>query len=174
MMRMSSGLTLLELLIVILVLGLTTATAVPAMNQLLQDHREAAATNLLIGSIKEARQTSARLGVPVSLCPSRDGRECSQDDGDWAQGWLIYRQREARGPRDLFDESQILQHVDQAVPGLEANRAIFTLRTDGRRSTNGSFFFCDDDAAEEHAVVINVAGRARKVSEGDPRPGNPC
>lgn len=174
MRHRNRGLTLLELLFVILLMGLVTAAAIPAVGQLVQDHHETAARNLLVGSINEARQTSVRLGVPVSLCPTRNGRECSGDAEDWDRGWLVYRQREARGPRDLFEPDQILQRVDQPVPGLRANRQVFTLRTDGRRSTNGSFFFCDDSGASERAVVVNVAGRARTVTQEDPRSNDRC
>lgn len=43
----------------------------------------------LASHLEYARREAVRLETVVTVCPSRDGRNC-QPNGDWKQGWLIF------------------------------------------------------------------------------------
>jgi type IV fimbrial biogenesis protein FimT len=43
----------------------------------------------LASQLEYARLEAMRRDVPVTVCPSRDGRNC-QRDGDWSAGWVIF------------------------------------------------------------------------------------
>lgn len=169
------GLTLVELLIVIAVSGILLGVAVPGFQQLISDTRASSAANRLVGSLNFARAESVRLGVPVTVCASRDGRQCSGEEADWSRGWIVYHHETAQGARRLQHEEQILRVSDTAAPGFRANRQRFTLRTDGRRSTNGTLLNCPDGAARARlAVVVNVMGRVRSTRETGEMPSPDC
>jgi hypothetical protein len=67
----------------------------------------------------------------------------------------------------LQDASQVLAvRLSDRDHGLRANRNAFTFRMDGRRSTNGTFLFCDDAAGHaQAAVIVSVSGRPRVVRD---------
>lgn len=167
--------TVLELMIVLVIAGLLLGLGMPALDRMLQENRMTAANNRLVGSLHYARDKSLRLGVPVSLCPSRNGRDCLRDSEAWAEGWIVYHHQSSHGSRALREESQILRVMSQPAPGLQANRQVFTLRTDGRRSTNGTLLMCrPGEARADRAVVINVMGRVRSTRDHNRMPSPDC
>jgi len=174
-MKACQGLTLLELMIVLVIAGLLLGLGAPAFQNLVAEEKRTASTNRLMGSLQYAKSESLRLNHPVSLCPSRDGQHCDNDQQAWDQGWLVYRHNSRHGDSALIDPGQILSVVDQAPPGLRANRQRFTLRTDGRRSTNGTFLFCPPGVEiAEQAVVVSVMGRPRHTRDPDRIPSPQC
>jgi type IV fimbrial biogenesis protein FimT len=175
-MRREAGLTLIELLITLAVLAVLAAVAVPAAGELINGTVRASTTNTLVGSIQFARSESARLGVPVTMCPSLDGRHCADDREAWRRGWLLYRHLDAGTGRVLKDESQILAvHTMSRVVGLQVNRNAFTFRMDGRRSTNGTFLLCAaPGGAAEAAVIVSVTGRPRTTRDPARIPSSAC
>ncbi len=174
-MNYQRGLTLVELMLVLAILGILIVAVGPSFDNAQAQAQSDAAAHRIMASIAMARRESLRLNVPVSICPSTDGQQCSDRREHWSRGWLIYRQLDSGGSRALREESQILRYVADPARGLTANRDVFTLRTDGRRSTNGTFMFCDEAGKpERRAVVVNVTGRARSVEDLDHLPPNRC
>ncbi len=43
----------------------------------------------LASHLEYARQEAMRREIPITVCPSRDGRNC-EAGGDWRRGWLIF------------------------------------------------------------------------------------
>lgn len=174
-MKHQGGLTLIELLIVVTIAGILLGIGTPAMQQLISDTRASTAANRLLGSLRFARAESVRLGIPVTVCPTRDGHRCLSDEDAWSEGWLIYRHETADGSRRLRHSDQILRVIEQPARGFRANRQRFTLRTDGRRSTNGTIRVCfPGDTTARIAIVVNVMGRARTTREVEHMPSADC
>jgi len=89
MKHASRGVTLLELMIAITILGILIGIAVPSFRAFTRNNRATAAQNDLVTALNVARSESMRRSRPVSLCPSTDGETCSAD-GNWAQGWMVF------------------------------------------------------------------------------------
>jgi len=175
MQETSKGFTLLELMIVLVIAGLLFGLGTPYVSQMVKENRHTAASNRLVGSLQFAKSESLRLHHPVSLCPSRDGRQCLADETAWQEGWIIYRHLSSHGDNALRQADQILRVVDAAPEGLKANRQRFTLRTDGRRSTNGSFLICPPGAHQaSRAIIVNVNGRPRTTRKPERMPSSDC
>ena len=74
--RMSSeqsaafGLTLIELLIVLLILGVTLAFGGPAMRQLVYGMQVSSEISRLMGAVNLVRSEALRLNQAVTMCPS--------------------------------------------------------------------------------------------------------
>lgn len=45
--------------------------------------------NSLAAQLEYARGEAVRREVPITVCPSKDGRSC-QPNGDWSVGWIIF------------------------------------------------------------------------------------
>jgi len=93
--RHSRGLTLLELMVAVAVLGVTLGMGVPAFRQVTLAVRAHGAFHELTTSLAMARTLSLVRGVPVVVCPSQNGLSC-RPDGVWDQGWITLTPRDGR------------------------------------------------------------------------------
>jgi len=50
--------------------------------------------NSLASHLEYAREEAIRRELPITICPSRDGRNCLAG-GNWQQGWIIFTDQES-------------------------------------------------------------------------------
>ncbi|MGE6333391.1 GspH/FimT family pseudopilin [Stenotrophomonas sp. NPDC077659] len=108
----SSGFTLLELLVTVVVLAILLAIALPAQSRVIARSQLTTAANELFVGLQFARQESLRRNVQVQLCGSDGGRDC--DGGNWQQ-WIV---RTASG--DVLRVGHIPSSVSVRPVGLFA------------------------------------------------------
>ncbi len=73
MMKNSKGVTLLELVTVIAIVGVLASLAIPAFDNQLKNSKLVANTNLLIGAYNVARSEAINRGVQVKVSDIADG-----------------------------------------------------------------------------------------------------
>jgi type IV fimbrial biogenesis protein FimT len=88
--RRSSGFSLIELIVTIVVLGVLLALAFPSFTALMNRNRLSGASNELIAGMQSARSEAIRRNRNVTLCNSSDGATCSTTAGAWT-GWIVRR-----------------------------------------------------------------------------------
>ena len=174
--RMSSeqsaafGLTLIELLIVLLILGVTLAFGGPAMRQLVYGMQVSSEISRLMGAVNLVRSEALRLNQAVTMCPSSMAETgdavCT---GDFSDGWIIF----ANHNRD-----KVLNAEDQLIRVFEALPAGFTITnrkgtipaseritflSDGSSRRNRTLLVCAPDASNitARSLVMNIVGRPR-------------
>jgi type IV fimbrial biogenesis protein FimT len=154
----SQGLTLVEMLIVLVILGIMTTLAVPPFSELLGRHRLAASVNDLHAAILLARSEAVKRGIVVALRPVQ---------GNWANGWTVATDPDADGRLDA-GEVVLLQHEALATttrvtadttPGYIA----FGLDGESRRN-NGGFLaatltLCE--GGKTSSLILARGGRVR-------------
>lgn len=86
MNRDQKGLTLVELLVTILMLGILLVLALPSFGRLQENKRLQVSRDLLTSHIQQTRVSAITSGRPHQLCGSSDGESCN---GDWNGYWLI-------------------------------------------------------------------------------------
>ncbi len=165
------GLTLIELMITLVILGVTVTMATPAMQRLIQGSRLRTETTRLLDAINLARSEAVLRNVPVSLCPSPMADSgipaCA---GDFSDGWIVFTNRNRDGI--INTESDQVIRAFAAIPSgysltnLAGTRPIDELITylpDGSSRRNLSLLLCPPDRAglEPWRVVLNAVGRAR-------------
>jgi len=110
----AAGFTLLELLVTVAVAGMLVAIAVPAMNNFIQNDRDATQINSLVASFNYARSEAVKrnTSVGVQVCPSSNGSACNAA-AVWSQGWLVFYM-------DPTDIAPLLQ----SVPALAGSNVL--------------------------------------------------
>ena len=74
--RRYPGLTVIELLVTLLVVGILAGVGLPALTELVLDARMTAGVNGLVHAVHLAKQEAHKRATYVAICPSGDGRQC--------------------------------------------------------------------------------------------------
>ena len=149
---------------VMLVLGVLLAFAVPSFSAMLERNRSLAAFHQLTASMAGARLAAVRTGEPVTLCPTREGLRCRRDLV-WDDGWMSFRDSQ-RGEHPAR-ASDVIEHVPLARSQItvRSTRGRHRLRfqpTGWASGANLSLRICTRTQARLlGAVVVNNAGRPR-------------
>lgn len=165
----SRGVTLIELMVTVVIVGILAMLAVPAFDSMLRANRTRTVANELLAALNLARSEAMRRGQPVSICRSSDGSSCSTSGTGWDQGWIVFVNEngideESSAVRDEDDE---LLQVRHNLPGG------VTVRTNGNFLQSltyqrtglvwglgtGTFAICGDvdlDAAKKAKAVQAV------------------
>ncbi len=160
--RLWRGYTLFELLLTVAIASTILVLAVPSMGNMVARSRQSAEINALFHAVHLARKESIMRRRVVSLCPSRDGREC-RPGRDWSGGWLMFENRDGDDPPAVDPGEPVLQvHSVRDDIRLSANRQGFTLRATFLRATNGTLVVCDRAGRiPPKALVVSYTGRPR-------------
>lgn len=159
------GYSLYELLLTMLIAATALALGVPSLSALMARQQQRVEINALFHAVHLARKESLMRRKVVSLCPSRDGRDCLPGT-DWSAGWIMFENSDRDSPPRV-DEGEILlqRHVVAANVRISANRRSFTLRSVYLRATNGTLVVCDRyERIAPRALVISYTGRPRVAS----------
>jgi|SRR5882724_9064861 len=163
--RLSSGFTLVELLVVMAVGAILLAIAVPSLQSLFAANQLTALTDTFATALNEARSEAAKLNVSVQLTPTNGGV-------DWSGGWTMAVVAPAAGmPTTLRNAA--------AVPAgfkLTSNVAgPVTFDPTGRANAVDEFLICQgpgSGAGGASKIIILAASGSARIAQSDPS-GNP-
>lgn len=167
MIQKQRGLTLLELLTVIVITGLLLGLAIPSFNQLLGRNQLTTATNTLVAALALARSEAVKRSVRTTLCASADGVDCG---GSFGQGWIVFVDPDGNGK---VDDPQRLVRVYEPLPaGISAAPAggsissFVSYAADGLPKIPGGGFLsgriavCNADLGRGNCIDISRSGRS--------------
>jgi type IV fimbrial biogenesis protein FimT len=170
-MRRKRGFTLLELVYVVAIAGITLAFGVPGLRGLVLDSRRTTNINAFVLAVQLARSESSKRGRPVVVCMTADGLRCAGEELRYDAGWMVFvNEDDAAPPSRGAAEPLLFRHVPAPGARITSNRAVFEFRPFRLRSTNGTLTFCDArGSAAARAVIVSYTGRPRTSARG---PGN--
>jgi type IV fimbrial biogenesis protein FimT len=167
-----SGMTLLELLVMLAVSAILLTIGLPSFASLIHSNHVTSATNELVGSLHLARAEAIKRGGRIVICPSATGVACS--GANWHQGWVMFYDQDNDAALDA-SETVVLRR--RAMPAgyrltgnLPVSRYVSYTPTGSAKSTSGAWQFgtltvCREsrDRVEARQVVIASTGRPRTV-----------
>ena len=164
-MPIDRGFTLVELMITVALVAITSSIAAPPLYHLVLDNRRASNVNELVGQLQYARSEAITRNSDVVVCPSASGEDCEATT--WESGWISFADPNGNG--DVDPDETILKIAD-AIHDATFTSAEFDnflrFRWNGRVMVNnpaegsGEFTICDERGANYARVVqIDLAGR---------------
>jgi len=164
----ASGFTLAELLIAIALMAIVTALAAPSFKEAMLNSRRASEVNTLLRALHLARAEAIKRAVPMAVCKSNSGWQCTPDTGTWSDGYIVFSNDDRDSPPRVDRDEQVLMiqpRVDRLR--IDANRNSLIYWPVSLAGTTASIVFCDERGSRAaRAIVISHTGRPR-VSQRD-------
>jgi type IV fimbrial biogenesis protein FimT len=164
------GFTLLEALLVLLVLGVLLALAVPGMTDLQARYRLQAEAGAFRNSLVLARTEALRRQQRVTLCARASDAPRCDSQGAWQNGWWVFADDNDNAALDA-GEAVIETHAPLTsgvhVGAKATVKGYFSYGAEGRSETlndafiAGTWRFCRVDSPGGWQVVVNAMGKPR-------------
>jgi len=171
-MKKHNGLTLIELLITVVILGIMASLALPNLSTVVRSSQRSAAYNTIAGTINLARLEAIKRSRVVVLCASSDLNSCQSATGaNWNDGWLVFV--DGNGDGALDSGETVLRRDPAGANGITVTSslgAIISLAPRGRLRSQGTVLICDngnDDTAMALNLWVTGLGRIATDSDGN-------
>lgn len=159
--RSQQGVSLLELLIVVVIITIGAGLAAPSWSQILDNTQRRSTTANLVLLFNVARNTAVSEAVNVTVCPLDNSLKCSKD---WSRPVSAFR--DPNRLRSVVEEAQIIRVVEPPkrgqLKGATGIRNYFAFRPDGTaRDAIGHVIWCasDNDPRKASQIRVNMGGR---------------
>lgn len=119
------GFTLIEALVVLAIVAITSAIVIPGMSGFVYDSRVSSNVNEFIGAMTLARTEAVKRGRLVTICLSSNADNplatCDGGGSDWAKGWLVYEENSTSTGVGSYDAGEtVVQRRGALLKGIVA------------------------------------------------------
>jgi type IV fimbrial biogenesis protein FimT len=163
-----SGMTLIELIVVMVLVGILAAIGIPSFETITTSSRMAAESNDLLGDMQFARAEAAREGEPVTVCISANGTSCDSASTTWQEGWIVFSDLNDNQTVDTTAGDTVLR-IQKALSGTDTFTSsntdyavTFSREGFAQLATGGSLTIKLHDAAADkyytRCLIITQAG----------------
>ncbi|WP_254063440.1 GspH/FimT family pseudopilin [Rhodanobacter sp. L36] len=157
------GVTLMEQIMVLVIVGILTSVAIPSLGKLMKRHQLQVAQADFITALQSARETAVTTGKYTLFCPSIDNASCTEGNR-WESGWLLAHDVDHDNQPDDHNPLYV-GHAYKANVRISSNggRRFVHFQPDGSASgTNVTLLFCQYASSEPAlSVVVSNSGRIR-------------
>lgn len=157
------GYTLTELLIVLSIISIFTATALPTYRHLMERTQKERTSQQLMALLAFARSSSIRLGKTVTYCASFDNKKCNKNSNGTLLVFTDYNGNNEADDGELLSRESLENKNASLQLVVSGGRHFLRFRPDGTAVESGSIISCPINGDDTLAVylVINFGGRVR-------------
>lgn len=165
-----TGVTLIELAIVISIIAVLTTMAMPALGSLKQSVVSRSARSALSVSINQARITAAMQSRQVVVCPSSNQADC-EHNLRWQHGWISFNDNNKNGEHDADEDIVGITQGQPSGVAIVSTSGRHRIRYQADGTSDGSnltLTVCDRRGVKSAStLVVSNSGRLRS---GTPTP----
>jgi type IV fimbrial biogenesis protein FimT len=157
--RNTSGVSIIEVLIVVAIAAILTGIAIPAFNVFIGNTRTSTIANEFVSALNLARSEALKRGQDVYVCRSSDGTSCAAS-GAWGQGWLVADgdDKPIRVREGLKDPSVFEGHGEfEAKVIFQSNGML----NESEELVEADDYFKIDNMGKTMCIYVNNSGRIR-------------
>lgn len=160
--RRQRGVTLIEQIMVLAIIGVLTGMAVPPLRHLLARNQVQVAQTDFISALQHARETAITSGKRTLFCPTRDGSRCS-NELRWDSGWLLGHDTDRNDQPDHGPLYTGAGYGNGLTIRSSVGRHLVRFGPDGSAGgSNLTLLFCPPTStAQALSVVVANSGRIR-------------
>ncbi|TXI95049.1 MAG: prepilin-type N-terminal cleavage/methylation domain-containing protein [Burkholderiaceae bacterium] len=174
--RLQAGVTLVELLVVIVITGVLASVAIPSYRSMVVSNRVSGMVSDLHSALLLARSEALKRGTTISVCKTSNASAtaplCDPTAGSlgWATGWIVFVDADASKTR-ANDEAVLqvfgpyLSNVADGKIMTDAAGQGISFNMTGQTFTKTQFVVSAPSgfSAQDRAVCVAVGGRAKVV-----------
>ena len=178
----SRGVTLVEMLVVMGIVGILMAIGIPSYKYVTNANRISAEINGLLGDLQFARSEAIKQGRTVSVCVSTDQTSCStaSPDLNWHKGWIVFSDLNGDGVIDTANGDLLLRAQPTFKGGdtFQANNTIsaITFNREGfSTAANATLITLHASTASQgstRCLSVTLVGLVTTMKYGDVDSGN--
>ena len=167
-----SGFTLIEVMIVIVIVAILAAVAVPGFRDLIANNRMVTELYVLRATLNNARSEALARRAPVVVCPTTDDVSCADSD-DWSSGYIAFVDTDDDSAADPNNPDEELIQLETELRALDmafdnGNRRVRFNPQGTVLGFEGTFTFCDARGpAHARALIVNPVGAVRAATDTD-------
>lgn len=178
--RPSAGITLIEIIVVLAIVGIIIGVAIPSLSDLLRSNSVSNHVNRFVALANYARTEAVKRNRPITLCKSSDLTSCSNSESiNWSHGVVVFVDSDQDRAVDAGET--VLRVVEGWQSGANLNSyslignsniddyLVFNRLGANNAGSQGSLFLCPPLSGSDTAEQKTTARRIAFGSGGRPK-----
>jgi len=169
----SYGLTLIELLIAMAIIGIIVAIGLPHFNNIIKNNTLITNTNVFVALINYARSEAVTRESNIVICATTDSTAAvpNCNSNNWEAGWVVFSDV-GNTPNNFDNNDVMLKRAASAATGITIRTTFatvgrLTFAKTGLASSAGVISFCDDrPIINSRAIAVSRVGRVSPLGQG--------